>query len=259
MLANFVRLAILAAVCCDTTSLYEDEQLTRNQSDTVTIHKSLVSVENLNVEICMAAERVFIAKPSDTFDGQTKSFEDFQLDMQNTLTYTAMTARGEMERGAAQVMMTILDRGGRMTLDESKNLVFTGTDEEQKQAKAANDLLCTILALNTTGRARQIVKETTSKRSGVEAWVRPRERFSKTTGATSHAEIFKYNWHDGKSFEDKWRDWTSKMQRLPAGSLSDAAKEALAIEAANMSNQAALEQHLRLKNPQNWTSLVCDG
>ena len=99
----------------------------------------------------MAAERGYIAKPSDTFDGQTKSFEDFQFDMQNTLTYTAMTGRGEMERGAAQVMITILDRGGRMSLEESKNLVFTGTEDEQKQAKAANDLF-TILALNTRGR-----------------------------------------------------------------------------------------------------------
>ena len=105
-------------------------------------------------------------------------------------------------------------------------------------------------------RSRRRLRTTTSKRSGVEAWARLRERFSKTTGATSYAEIFKYSWHGGKSFEDKWRDWTWKMQRLPAGSLSDAAKEALAIEAANISNQAALEQHLRLRSPQNWTSLV---
>ena len=64
----------------------------------------------------MAAERGYIAKPSDTFGGTTKSFEDFQFDIQNTLTYTAMTGRGEMERGAAQVMITILDAGGRMTV-----------------------------------------------------------------------------------------------------------------------------------------------
>ena len=157
------------------------------------IHRRLRSNSkvNLNIEIYMAAERGSIAKPSDTFDGQTKNFGDFRFDMQNTLTYTAMTARGKMEHGAAQVMMTILDRRGRMTLDESKNLFFTGTEEEQKQAKAANDLLFTILALNTTGRARQIVKETTSIRSGVEAWVRLLDRCSVTTGATSYADIFK--------------------------------------------------------------------
>ena len=256
MFAYIAGFALVAAVCGDSIPFDINEDTPAIETEQIQYRLRSDSKVNLNVEIYMAAERGFIAKPSDTFDGQTKSFEDFQFDMQNTLTYTAMTARGEMERGAAQVMMTILERGGRMTLDESKNLVFTGTEEEQKQAKAANDLLFTILALNTTGRARQIVKETTSKRSGVEAWVRLRERFNKTTGATSYAETFKYNWHGGKSFEDKWRDWTSKTQRLPAGSLSDAAKEALAIEAANISKQAALEQHLRLRSPQNWTSLV---
>ena len=40
--------------------------------------------------------------------------------------------------------------------------------------------------------------DTTSKRSGVEAWVRQREKINRTTGSTSYAEIFKYNWHDGK-------------------------------------------------------------
>ena len=209
MSAILARLVFLATVT--STLAIAERPTTRETTTDRTIQKTQVLNVNPNIEIYMAAERGFITKPSDTFDGQTKSFEDFQFDMQNTLTYTAMTARGEMERGAAQVMMTILERGGRMTLDESKNLVFTGTEEEQKQAKAANDLLFTILALNTTGRARQIVKETTSKRSGVEAWVRLRERVSKTTGATSYAEIFKYNWHGGKSFEDKWRDWTSKM------------------------------------------------
>ena len=51
MSVTFVRFAILAAVCCVTTSLYEDEQLTRSKQGTVTIHRSLVLVENLNVEI----------------------------------------------------------------------------------------------------------------------------------------------------------------------------------------------------------------
>ena len=51
MSVTFVRFAILAAVCCVTTSLYEDEQLTRNKQGTVTIQRRLVLVENLNVEI----------------------------------------------------------------------------------------------------------------------------------------------------------------------------------------------------------------
>ena len=139
MLAIFVRLAILAAVCCGTGSSHVTERSTRENRETNKIHRRQVLIENLNVEIYMVAERGFISKPSDTFDGQTKSFEDFQFDMQNTLTYTAMTARGEMERGAAQVMMTILERGGRMTLDESKNLVL----QARRKSRSKRRLLTT--------------------------------------------------------------------------------------------------------------------
>ncbi len=46
------------------------------------------------------------------------------------------------------------------------------------------------------------------------------------------------------------------MSRLPAGSLSDAAKEALAIEAASVSQQAALKQCWRLQSRQKWQDLV---
>ncbi len=143
-----------------------------------------------------------------------------------------------------------------MSLGESKNLVFMGSEDEKKKAKRANDLLNTNLALNTTGRAKEIVKETAMMRNGVEAWVRLRERFSKTTGAASYAEIFKHNWANTKSFEDKRREWGAKLGRLPAGSLSDAAKKALALAGASMSHQTALEQHLRLKSPQSRTDLA---
>ena len=118
--------------------------------------------------------------------------------------------------------------------------------------KAACELLYATLALCTTGRAKLIVKETMSTRNGAEAWARLRERCSKTTGATSYAEIFKHNWTSSKSFEDKWREWVEKMSRLPGGSLGDAAKEALVIEGVNQANHRALEQHLRLKSPQVW-------
>ena len=66
-------------------------------------------------------------------------------------------------------------------------MTFVGDSAVQQQA--ANDLLYTILALNTSGRAKQIVKENMG-RNGVEAWVRLRERFGKTTGATTYVDIF---------------------------------------------------------------------
>ncbi len=94
-----------------------------------------------------------------------------------------------------------------------------------------------ILALSTEGSAKQIVKEVTVARNGVEAWVRLRERFSETTGATSYAEIFKFKWTSPRSFEDKWRECGAKVSQLPKGSLSGAAKEALVIEVVNLARQ----------------------
>ena len=114
-------LVVFAAACYDSETWTPTRYVTAVEGKKKIQEYSRVLVENRNIEIYMAAERGFITKPSDTFDGQTKSFEDFQFDMQNTLTYTPMTARGEMERGAVPVMMTILERGGRMALDESKN------------------------------------------------------------------------------------------------------------------------------------------
>ncbi len=114
------------------------------------------------------------------------------LTSRTNLTYTAMAGKSDAERNAATAMLIILDRGGKMSLDESKNLMFTGTDEEKEKAKCANGLLYTILALNTTWRAKEIGKETAMTRNGVEVWVKLRDKFSKTTGATSYAEIFKY-------------------------------------------------------------------
>ncbi len=137
-----------------------------------------------------------------------------------------------------------------MTIVESKNLIFTSTDDEKTKARCAKDLLYAILTMNTIGSAKEIVKEVTVPRSGVEASVRLRERFSRTTGATSHAEIFQFIWTSNKSFEDDWREWGAKMSKLSAGSLSDSAKEALAIECASIAHQTALDQHTRLKSPQ---------
>ena len=167
--------------------------------------------------------------------------------MKNQMTYNKMAGKSEAERDAAATMLTILERSDGIPTEEVRNITYQGSDAEKHKTKGVKQLLYAILALNTSGRAKQIVKETAVSRNGLEAWVRLRERFGKTTGATSYAEIFKYNWTTQRSFEDKWRDWGEKMSRLPAGSLSDAARESLAIEGANMAQQTALEQHLTEK------------
>jgi hypothetical protein len=51
MLANFIRVAILAAVCCGTSSPHEAERLTRKNRDTNEIQLREVLNESLNFEI----------------------------------------------------------------------------------------------------------------------------------------------------------------------------------------------------------------
>ena len=178
-----------------------------------------------------------------SFEGlTTASFEDFQFDVVNQMTYTQMTGKSEPERNAVAHMLSLIKNSEHQSVQEARGTTFVGDQAVQQQA--ANDLLYAILALNTSGRARQIVEENLG-RNGVEAWVRLRERFGKTTGATTYVEICKFNWSGSSSFEDKWRLWVEKISRLPSGALSDAAKEALAIEGALASGQTALEQHLR--------------
>ncbi len=87
-----------------------------------------------NLTFYMAAERG-LAKFTDIFDGASKSFEDFQFDITNKLTYTAMAGKSDAGRNAATAMPINLDRGGKMSVDESKNLMFAGTEEEKGKAK----------------------------------------------------------------------------------------------------------------------------
>ena len=60
-----------------------------------------------NLTFHMAAERG-LAKFTDIFDGASKSFEDFQFDITNQLTYTAMAGKSDAERNAATAMLSNL-------------------------------------------------------------------------------------------------------------------------------------------------------
>ena len=73
------------------------------------------------------------------FDGTNKTFEDFQLDMASQMTYTAIAGKGNAERQASATMLTIIGRSAAMTVEWSKSLVYTGSDDEQKTGRCAND------------------------------------------------------------------------------------------------------------------------
>ena len=96
----------------------------------------------------MATELGYVKSKEAAFDGTNKIFEELRVKMANQTTYTAMAGKAEAERQALAAMLTIIERSAAMTAQQSKNLVYTGSDGEQKTARGANDLLYAILAMN---------------------------------------------------------------------------------------------------------------
>ena len=66
-------------------------------------------------------------------------------------------------------------------------------------------------------------------------------------------QVMRLEW-TGAPFEDRWRDWTTAVARLPAP-LADEALESLSIEGYQRGGARALEQALRLKSPMAWGDL----
>ncbi len=93
-----------------------------------------------------------------------------------------------------------------MTSDRMEYVTYHGnTADEKNKTKYAKDLLYAIFALNTAGRAKQVVKATSASRNGCEVWVRLRERFREGIGATSYVEISNFGQIAHRYSEDKWR------------------------------------------------------
>ena len=100
------------------------------------------------------------------FDG-TGGWEEFIFDMRNKLTYASMSGKTDVERNSSTMMLACIDQAETLTLDQAKAVTHSGTPDEQAKAKGSNDLLFKVLALNTTGRAKQIVRDTTVARNGI--------------------------------------------------------------------------------------------
>ena len=115
-------------------------------------------------------------------------------------------------------------------------------------------VLYAVLAANTAGRARFIVREDNTK-NGAWAWARLRERSGRDSGATSFTEVFQDSWPSEKPFEDMWRDWVKKVSKLPTGSLSSQANEQLTISGLSRHGQPELENHWRLRAPLAWQDI----
>ena len=173
-------------------------------------------------------------------DGQQRSLEDFQFDLENVLTMSQLVGKPAEERNAASVMLDILASTKDKTAAEVAGPVITDPSRLSGQK-----VLCATVAADTARRAKEIAREDATK-NGPWPWARLRERFGRDSGATSFTEVFQC-WLKEKPFEDVWREWVTKVSKLPQGSLSSQAIEQLTISGLSRHGRPELENHLRLR------------
>ena len=109
--------------------------------------------------------------PDGAYDGQQRSLEDFQFDLENVLTMSQLAGKSAEERNAASVMLDILAR--------TKNKIAAWVAVEvltEPPRIIGQTVLYAVSAANTAGRAKVIVREDATK-NGARAWARLRERF----------------------------------------------------------------------------------
>ena len=96
---------------------------------------------------------LYCINPESVFDGQQRSLEDFQFDLENVLTLSQLVGKSAEERNAAAVLLDIL------VGTKNKTAAEVATDATRNR----QGVLYAVLATNTAGRANVIVRDENTK------------------------------------------------------------------------------------------------
>ena len=173
----------------------------------------------------------------------------YKFNLDNTMSLLRICGKSAEERAVAAAMQKIIvvlgDHGG----DNME--VVMGEIAASVELKGADRFFYSVLALSTTGKALDIVKQEEGACSGATAWAKLRRRFAEV-GTVSFREVLKFEWKG--EFETLWRRFVGKVRHLPT-KLDDGVLETLVIEGCREGGAEALEQALRLAAPQAWISI----
>ena len=168
-------------------------------------------------------------------------------------------ARGQDERSQMHAMSVLLNTCSGMTnrvlIDDGARWILQRDEQGGENRTAGVKALCSMLTATTSRRAKELVKQGLSERSGIIAFGTIRERFGKTAGVAKLSDVFQFQWTFPESLEDKWLRWQKLMRQVNMTSLGDDARETLTIAGLVKAKEQSLEQHLRLRAPQTWTVL----
>ena len=97
---------------------------------------------------------LYNVNPDGAYDGQQRSLEDFQFDLENVLTMSQLVGKSAEERNAATLMFDILASTKEKSAAEVTAEVSTDAAKIDGQR-----VLYAVLAANTAGRGKMIVRE----------------------------------------------------------------------------------------------------
>ena len=123
-------------------------------------------------------------------------WEDYLFELQNGVEWRMVMSRGQDEPSQMHAMSLLLNtcRGmtNRVIIDDGARWTLQGDEQERENRTAGVKALYSMLVATTSGRAKELVKQGLSERSGMIAFGRIRERFGKTAGVAR--AVFEFQW-----------------------------------------------------------------
>ena len=82
----------------------------------------------------------------------------------------------------------------RVLIDDGARWILQRDEQGRENRTAGVKALCSMLTATTSRRAKELVKQGLSERSGIIAFGRIRERFGKTAGVAKLSDVFQFQW-----------------------------------------------------------------
>ena len=173
----------------------------------------------------------------------------YEFAVNNSFSWNRIAGKSEHERGIAARMADML----AATEPHNEGSIRQASAGLDADARQVNDALYGMLATTTTEQAHDLVRAEERTRCGITAWVRLRGRF-KQPEMTAIFDVVNFNWRAGV-LEKRWRAFTRLVNHM-SERMADNMLEMLVIQGMKTNGATAVHEALRLKYPQQWSSVV---
>ena len=126
-------------------------------------------------------------------------WENYLFELQDAVEWRMVMSGGQDERSQMYAMSVLLNTCSGMTnrvlIDDGARWILQGDEQERENRAAGVKALCSMLAATISGRAKELVKQGLSERSGMIAFRRIRERSARLLEWRSSQTCFSSSGH----------------------------------------------------------------